>query len=129
MKAHTMLLTALTFISLEANQQIPIEYIYSYAQAGNPDAQYDLANLLRNGKVVEQDMRLSFHLYHKSANKNNVNASFEVANAFRYGLGVKVNHAWARHWYSKASKMGHKEAQLILAKDYNPQLEQLAINN
>lgn len=129
MKAHTMLLTALTFISLEANQQIPIEYIYSYAQAGNPDAQYDLANLLRDGKVVEQDMRLSFNLYHKSANKNNANASFEVANAFRYGLGVKVNHAWARHWYSKASKMGHKEAQQIMTQYYTPQLEQFAMNN
>jgi len=130
MKAHYLLFTALTLVSLEAQEQNPYFDILKHAKNGHPDAQYDLAKGIREGnQFVEKDIKLSFELFHKSAKKNNPKAMYEVANAFRYGLGVKASENWAAYYYKEAAKRGHIEAHKMVVAYYTPQAQQFAMNN
>lgn len=89
------------------------------AEKGDPDAQYALAGLYREGKGVEVDPRVAAQWTLKAAKKGHVAARHAMGRMFETGQGVKRDFQMAAEWYGLAAGIGdHAEAQYDLGTLY-----------
>ena len=88
------------------------------AEAGNAEAQNNLAVLYHQGLGVEQDYEKSRQWYEKAAAAGNGTAQFNLATAYAEGLGVKADLARAKALYEQAAEAGEADAQFNLALLY-----------
>ncbi|MBE2278069.1 MAG: sel1 repeat family protein [Rhodobacteraceae bacterium] len=80
------------------------------AEAGNGQAQFDLAFLLRNTARGGADLTESVRWLTKSAESGNVAAMKALADALTQGLGATADKQAAIGWYDKAARGGDKTA-------------------
>lgn len=84
--------------------------VKSYADKGNAQAQFDLAQLYLKGSGIKKNTKLAFKWIHKSARNNHTEAKFHMGLNFLEGRGVlKMKHL-ALYWFKLAAKDGHIEA-------------------
>jgi TPR repeat protein len=85
------------------------------AQAGNPEAQYALATLYKDGRGVVKDVNEAARLLAAAAAAQHVDAQVEYAIALFNGTGVARNEAVAAELLKKAALRGNPVAQNRLA--------------
>ena len=86
------------------------------AEAGNPDAQYELASLYRSGRGVPQDDALAFRWMKAAAEKGHQKAQFNLGRMLLTGRGAALDVGQGRVWLQKAAVQGHEEATKLLAE-------------
>jgi len=98
----------------EAAQNDSIEVIRTRANAGDIDAQYNLAFMYSNGEDIPQDYVEAMAWYRKAAEQGDANALANIAWMYRNGHGVPEDDVEAVAWYRKAAEQGHAAAQFDL---------------
>ena len=88
------------------------------AEAGNAEAQYNLAMLYRTGKGVEKDMGASFKWFQQAAEQGIPDAQYYLAHMYDSGESVTKDLPKAFEWYKKAAKQGQGLAQINLGVMY-----------
>lgn len=88
------------------------------AQAGQAEAQHDLATLYAAGKIVPQDYGLARTWFARAAEGGIANASYNLGVMNQQGLGGPPDLAQALSWYEKAADQGHPEAMYNLGIAY-----------
>jgi TPR repeat protein len=76
------------------------------AEAGNADAQFNMALMYERGIGVSKDEQESVVWYRKAAEQGNSTAQFNLAVMYENGRGTAVDFHQAHHWYRKASVQG-----------------------
>lgn len=72
------------------------------AEAGNLQAQSELARMYRVGDGVEQSFEQMMHWYEQAANQGDVGAQLFLADGYGYGFGVEPDLVEAYKWYEIA---------------------------
>ena len=76
------------------------------AEAGNADAQFNMALMYERGIGVSKDEQEAVVWYQKSAKQDNSNAQFNLAVMYENGRGTTVDYYQAHLWYRKAAVHG-----------------------
>ena len=89
------------------------------ADAGDRDAQYQLALLFGAGRGTDKDEKRAMDWLRKSASQNQPEAQYLLAAAYSRGLyGVRRDDAAAAEWLRRSARQGNVEAQYALANVY-----------
>ncbi len=80
------------------------------AEAGNPDAQFVLAQAYERGDGVGQSYDKAFPWYTKAANAGHVPAQFFLGAMYASARGTPRDVAKAIYWYRKAAEKGYPDA-------------------
>ncbi len=84
------------------------------AEAGQAEAQHNLALLYRTGKGVEKNLELSSQWFRKAADQGVSDAQYYLGHMYDNGEGVDQNRKYAYVWYRKAAEQGNGLAQINL---------------
>ena len=88
--------------------------IFKKAEAGDPDAQYNLACMLHDGDGIKENKIEAEKWFRKAAEQGNAEAQYKLARMLYYGSGIPANETEAALWFRKATEQGHKNAPKIL---------------
>src|SRR4029077_15453507 len=80
------------------------------ANAGNADAQYQLASLYRLGRGVTPDETLAFKWMRAAAEQGHLKAEFNLGAMYLAGRGVGRDISRARTWLLEAAAQGSQDA-------------------
>lgn len=86
------------------------------AEAGDPEAQYNLAVIQDIGRRGAPNHAEAARCYRLAAEQGHVGAQHGLAYLYRVGRGVPRDEAEAVRWYEKAAAQGHAEAQFALGE-------------
>jgi TPR repeat protein len=86
--------------------QLAAKEFRAAAEAGNANAQFNMALMYERGIVVSKDEQESLVWYRKSAEQGNSNAQFNLAVMYENGRGTAVDFYQAHQWYRKAVVQG-----------------------
>ncbi len=84
------------------------------AEAGNAEAQHNLAMLYRTGKGIQKDLASSYKWFRRAADQGASEAQYYLGYLFDMGEGVEKNSRYAFVWYRKAAEQGHGLGQINL---------------
>ncbi len=90
-----------------------------YAQKGDPNAQYNVANMYKKGCGITVNYTEALIWYQKAAEQGNIMAQNALADMYFDGLGVAKDHKKAAEWYQKAADQGYALAQNNLGYLYS----------
>ena len=88
------------------------------AEAGDAEAQYNLAILYRSGHGVEKDPAQSRQWFLLAAKQGIAEAQYHLGYMYDTGEGAEQNDNYAFLWYRKAAEQGHPKAQTNLGVMY-----------
>lgn len=88
------------------------------AEAGNSQAQYELALVYYRGKGVPINLSKAAKWFIKSAELGNTAAQNNIGYMYEHGEGVPQDYTKAFYWYEKASQQGFATAQQNLGRLY-----------
>jgi TPR repeat protein len=91
-----------------------LQFLYQAAQAGDPEAQYNLAMMHRAGKGTLQNVESAFGYFCQAAEQGLPNAQARLALAYGAGEGVAVDPIQAHTWLLIAHSAGDALAQANL---------------
>ena len=91
------------------------EELFSKAQSGDAQSQYELAMCYRKGSGVPKDYQKSFEWTEKAAAQNHQEALFTKAVCYLQGEGVATDETAAVKIFSKLSEKDNAKAQFVLA--------------
>ncbi len=89
------------------------------AEQGDARAQYNLAQMHREGRGVIQDYKEAANWYRKAAEQGIAVAQYNLAQMHREGWGVIQDYKEAANWYRKAAEQGIAVAQYNLGWMYS----------
>ena len=92
---------------------IAMEEIQKAAEQNNPDAQYVLGLLYREGIGAPQSDTKALKWFEKAAKQNHSDAQHELGSIY-YEEGVHQSVTEALKWFKKAAEQNHPEAQYAL---------------
>jgi len=98
-------------------QQARAEWL-PYAALGNPNALYNLGQLSRMGRGVEQSFLKAEEYYLRAAEKGHVGAQRNLGTFYYFGRIDGVDYAKALDWLRKAAINGDHKAQLMTGSMY-----------
>ncbi len=101
-----------------ARPQSRFEKTQVLAEAGDRDAQWELAEMYKFGVVVAADDKLAVEWTRKAARQGQMDAQVEMGLRFEAGAGMEASATRAANWFRKAGEQGHLEAQLKLGRYY-----------
>jgi TPR repeat protein len=102
--------------SIPSNNEI--SKLKTDAEAGNAEAEFNLARAYEDGNGVPQNDRLAAKWYRDAAEKGNANAQASLGLLYRTGRGVDQDKVEAVKWYSKAAAQGNATAMFNLGTAY-----------
>ena len=106
-------------ISMEENDyDTAAAYFRKAADAGYPDAQYELGRCYATGKGVPADTMEAMKWYRKAADQKYGLAISEIALCYEQGIGVSRDLREAFEWYRKGAELGDANCQLYLGGCY-----------
>jgi len=88
------------------------------AEEGNPQAQYGIAILYKEGWGTEKDVHKAIEYYQKAAESGHLRAMFDLGLFYQSGHIVKQDYAKAVKWYEQAAKRGYSAAMYGLGGLY-----------
>src|SRR5512138_1523172 len=91
-------------------EQIAIDELTADAQAGNPRAQFALAEIYDAGKLVPRNSSLAFSWWFIAARQGFRAAQHNLGVAYLVGIGVVPNREEAIKWFGKAAELGDSVA-------------------
>jgi len=89
------------------------------AEAGDANAQCDLAFRYTKGKGVPQDYKEAVKWYTKAAEQGNAKAQYNLGSRYANGEGVTQDYKEAVKWYTKSAEQGNGFAQYHLSVCYH----------
>jgi TPR repeat protein len=89
---------------------IALENLRPLAEQGNPDAQFRLGLMYREGKGVPQDDKQATAWLIKAAEQGQVEAQENVGFSYAKGLGVERDWVQADKWFAIAAASGKESA-------------------
>ncbi len=106
----------------EEKEEIDISYlietIKDLANKGDPEAQFALGEMYREGRGIAKDEVQAFKWYSKAAEQGNDVAQFGLGWMYQEGRGIAKDEVQAFKWYSKAAEQGNDVAQFALGWMY-----------
>lgn len=88
------------------------------AEAGDSEAQYQLAILHKDGLGTARDDDEAARLYRMAADQELSAAQLGLGQMYAYGQGVDYDAVEAVVWYRRAAEQGLAEAQVLLGMSY-----------
>ncbi len=88
------------------------------ADAGDPNAQYDLAMRYARGDFEPPDFAKVAYYLDLAAKGNHADAQFALYNLFEQGRGVAKDPTKALYWLARAASQGHGDAMYFFARRY-----------
>lgn len=88
------------------------------AEAGNPNAQFNLAVLYLSGRGVKRDVAKAIDWHRKAAEQGLASAEHGLGVFFYQGMGVKRDYAEALKWFKRAAAKGFAESEFNLGVMY-----------
>ena len=88
------------------------------AEQGHANAQFNLAQMYRNGQGVTQDYAAAVLWYRKAAEQGHADAQYNLGLMYATGQGVPQDYAAAVLWFRKAAEQGRANAQFNLGLMY-----------
>lgn len=88
------------------------------AEAGVPEAQYNLGVCYLNGQGVEADASIANSWFERAAKEGWVDAQFKLAYSYATGRGIKKDLELAHRWCLAAAEQGDTECQFIVIGNY-----------
>lgn len=85
------------------------------ANAGDPFAQFELADRFSDGRGVAVDLAQAASWYEKAANGGIAVAQYRIGSLYERGQGVAADREVALSWYEKAAAEGNVQAMHNLA--------------
>jgi uncharacterized protein len=101
-----------------AAKQLAISNLRSKAEAGDAQAQSQLANAYETGSGIPADVPMAALWYKKSAEQGNPAAENSLGTMYRLGQGVEKNKKESVRWYRKAAQLGNSAAMFNLGTCY-----------
>lgn len=92
--------------------------LQAQADAGDAEAQYELAARYRDGDGVGVSYGESASWFQRAAEQGNVPAQVNLGIYYRQGVGVAKDIDLAKVWFHAAARAGHPEAQNFLGQVY-----------
>ncbi len=89
------------------------------AEKGNPDAQYLLGIIYKNGYGVQVNFLEAEKWFRKSAGQGDVGAQYYLGVFMETGKGHPPDFKQAGFWFKKAAQQGYPDAQYRLGKWYS----------
>jgi localization factor PodJL len=83
--------------------------------AGSPNAQYELAQRLFEGRDLQQDQHAAALWFERAASMGLAPAQFRIGALYQKGVGVVRDAAAAKRWYTRAAAAGNARAAHNLA--------------
>ena len=91
---------------------------HELAEQGDPDSQYNLAILLREGKGIMQNEKEAANWFRRAAEQGLADAQYDLGNLYEFGVGVEQSYENAALWYKKSAEQGNPMAQTNLGVLY-----------
>ena len=88
------------------------------AEKGHRKAQYRLGRCYDKGNGVEENDKLAFSWYQKSAAQDYAKAQYQLGKCYKNGEGVDKDRKKAVEWFAKAARQNNADAQYALGKSY-----------
>lgn len=88
------------------------------AQAGNPNAQYNLGRFFLDGRGVVKDPKQAVKWFRTAAEQNLAKAQYTLGHCYDNGAGVEKDPKQAVEWYRKAAKQGDYFGQNAIGSCY-----------
>jgi len=88
------------------------------AEEGNPQAQYGIAILYKEGWGTEKDVHKAIEYYQKAAKAGHVRAMFDLGLFYQQGHIVKQDYTKAVKWYEQAAERDYSAAMYGLGGLY-----------
>jgi uncharacterized protein len=88
------------------------------AEQGDPNAQYTLGVMLREGIGVERNYQEAMNWSQRAAEQGYADAQSDIGAMYATGLGVKQDYEEAVKWYRRAADQGFARAQSNLGSMY-----------
>lgn len=85
------------------------------AEAGDPNAVFELASRAADGVGFNRDPRLALRLFERAAAAGFAPAQFRVGNIYEKGIGAPRDTKLAVTWYKRAAERGNSKAMHNLA--------------
>jgi uncharacterized protein len=96
-----------------------IEAMKPRAEAGDPQAEYELARLYHFGEYGARDLPAAFKWYSKAAERGHVGAQYGLGTMYAKGEAVTQDYFRAAEWYRLAANLGGiADAQVALGDLY-----------
>lgn len=95
-----------------------LAYFQRGAQAGDAEAELQLAIIYARGEGVAQDYASSANWFRAAANQGVARAQYDLGVLYERGRGVAADPAEAARWYLKSAQAGYPLAQYNLAVCY-----------
>jgi hypothetical protein len=95
-----------------------LAYFQHGAQAGDPEAELQLAILYAKGEGVTQDYSIAAKWFRAAAEQGLARAQYDLGVLYERGRGVPADPALAAHWYREAANGNYPLAQYNLAVAY-----------
>ena len=83
--------------------------------AGQPNAQYELAMRLFEGRGLSKDQAAAARWFERAASLGLAPAQYRLGSMYEKGIGVPADPAAAKRWYLKAAEAGNARAAHNLA--------------
>lgn len=88
------------------------------AEEGNPQAQYGIAILYKEGWGTEKDVHKAIEYYQKAAESGHLRAMFDLGLFYQSGHIVSQDYTKAAKWYEQAAKRDYSAAMYGLGGLY-----------
>ncbi|MES2884716.1 MAG: tetratricopeptide repeat protein [Pseudomonadota bacterium] len=88
------------------------EKLLPAADAGYPQAQYQMGWMNYLGFGVAKDMEQAVAWFRRAADQGNVDGMNALGTALREGKGAEQSYSDALHWYRAAAEQGHPEGEV-----------------
>ena len=90
---------------------VDVKTLQQSAEAGEAEAQYQLAVLYDDGGEVAQNYEQAIYWYQKAAEQGLDKAQHNLGIAYDEGLGVTQDYQQAYEWFQKAAQQGFSLSQ------------------
>ncbi len=94
----------------------PLAALTAAAEAGDAQAQYDLARAYETGSDVEKDLSKAAVWYLKAADQGVLGAQANLGLMYWRGNGVEQDHEKAAYWSVKAAEGGSRQGAYVAAQ-------------
>jgi uncharacterized protein len=103
----------------ESKAEITVESLLPLAKTGDVTAQFNLAELFREGTTVKRNYGEAIKWFTRAAEQGDADAQHNLGTMYLHGFGTSPDYDEALKWIRKAVEQGLVEAQYNLALMYH----------
>lgn len=105
-------------VHVAAASQTLLDRLTKLAAAGNPNAEFAIANRYLDSRGAHYDPAAGMQWMSRAAKQGNALAQCALGSLYQKGIGTKADSIQAMHWYEAAALQGNRKAMHDLAIGY-----------